>query len=162
MTSSYPQFPVERIPLPSVDGYTISPGEAVIRTDMESGAARSRRRFSQTPACVSVRWNLRPLTYAIFESWFKHEILDGAEWFELPLLAGIGMATTQARFTKAYQAKLVRRNQWEVSGELEIRNRPVLTRDALGVLVNSDFEALELSIDSLEYLVQHQLPSEPW
>jgi len=56
----------------------------------------------------------------------------------------------------------VRRNQWEVSGELEIRNRPVLTRDALGVLVNSDFEALELSIDSLEYLVQHQLPSEPW
>ena len=36
MTSSYPQFPIERIPLPSVDGYTISPGEAVIRTDMES------------------------------------------------------------------------------------------------------------------------------
>jgi len=162
MKSSYPQFPIERIPLPSVDGYTISPGEAVIRTDMESGAARSRRRFSQTPARVSVRWNLRPLTYAIFESWFKHEILDGAEWFELPLLAGIGMVTAQARFTKAYQAKLVRRNQWEVSGELEIRNRPVLTRDALGVLVNSDFEALELSIDSLEYLVQHQLPSEPW
>ena len=162
MTSSYPQFPVERIPLPSVDGYTISPGEAVIRTDMESGAARSRRRFSQTPARVSVRWNLRPLTYAIFESWFKHEILDGAEWFELPLLAGIGMATTQARFTKAYQAKLVRKNQWEVTGELEIRNRPTLTQGALGILLDSELEDLQRSADNFDILVNQHLPTENW
>ena len=33
----------DKIPLPTVDGYQISPSEGVIRTDMESGAARARR-----------------------------------------------------------------------------------------------------------------------
>ena len=45
-----PVWPVARIPLPNVEGYAITPGEALVRTDMESGAARARRRFTQTPA----------------------------------------------------------------------------------------------------------------
>jgi hypothetical protein len=129
---------------------------------MESGAARARRRFTQTPAKVSVRWNLRPLTYAIFEAWFKHEAREGAEWFDIELLGGIGMATHQARFTKAYQAKLVRKNQWEVTGELEIRNRPTLTQGALGILLDSELEDLQRSADNFDILVNQHLPTENW
>lgn len=157
-----PVWPVARIPLPNVEGYAITPGEALVRTDMESGAARARRRFTQTPAKVAVRWNLRPLTYAIFEAWFRHEAMEGAQWFEIELLGGIGLAPHQARFTKAYQARLSSGNLWEVSAELELRNRPMLTRDALGVLVESDFEALAASVDSLDILVHQQLPTERW
>jgi hypothetical protein len=129
---------------------------------MESGAARARRRFTQTPAKVAVRWNLRPLTYAIFEAWFKHEAKEGAEWFDIELLGGIGMATHQARFTKAYQAKLVRKNQWEVTGELEIRNRPTLTQGALGILLDSELEDLQRSADNFDILVNQHLPTENW
>jgi hypothetical protein len=129
---------------------------------MESGAARARRRFTQTPAKVVVRWNLRPLTYAIFEAWFKHEAKEGAEWFDIELLGGIGMATHQARFTKAYQAKLVRKNQWEVTGELEIRNRPTLTQGALGILLDSELEDLQRSADNFDILVNQHLPTENW
>jgi hypothetical protein len=129
---------------------------------MESGAARARRRFTQTPAKVAVRWNLRPLTYAIFEAWFKHEAKEGAEWFDIELLGGIGMATHQARFTKAYQAKLVRKNQWEVTGELEIRNRPTLTQGALGILLDSELEDLQRSADNFDILVNQHLPTEIW
>ncbi|PUE54671.1 hypothetical protein B9Z36_13285 [Limnohabitans sp. Rim8] len=129
---------------------------------MESGAARARRRFTQTPAKVSVRWNLRPLTYAIFEAWFKHEAKEGAEWFDIELLGGIGMATHQARFTKAYQAKLVRKNQWEVTGELEIRNRPTLTQGALGILLDSELEDLQQSADNFDILINQHLPTENW
>jgi hypothetical protein len=129
---------------------------------MESGAARARRRFTQTPAKVAVRWNLRPLTYAIFEAWFKHEAKEGAEWFDIELLGGIGMATHQARFTKAYQAKLVRKNQWEVTGELEIRNRPTLTQGALGILLDSELEDLQHSADNFDILLNQHLPTENW
>lgn len=152
----------DKIPLPTVDGYQISPSEGVIRTDMDSGAARARRRFTQTPAKVAVRWNLRPLTYAIFEAWFKHEAKEGAEWFDIELLGGIGMAMHQARFTKAYQAKLVRKNLWEVTGELEIRNRPTLTQSALGILLDSELEDLQRSADNFDILVNQHLPTENW
>ena len=33
------------LPLPSVEGYGLTPQEAVLRTDMESGPARQRRRL---------------------------------------------------------------------------------------------------------------------
>jgi hypothetical protein len=88
--------------------------------------------------------------------------MEGAQWFEIELLSGIGLAPHQARFTKAYQARLSSGNLWEVSAELELRNRPMLTRDALGVLVESDFDALAASIDSLEILIHQKLPTERW
>lgn len=160
--ASIPVWPIERLPLPTVEGYSVTPGEALTRTDMESGAARARRRFTQTPARVAVRWNLRPLTYAIFEAWFKFEAMEGAQWFEIELLGGIGLAPHQARFTRAYQARLASGNLWEVTAELELRNRAMLTRDALGVLVESDFDALSGSVDSLDILIHQQLPTERW
>jgi hypothetical protein len=88
--------------------------------------------------------------------------MEGAQWFEIELLSGIGLSPHQARFTRAYQARLANGNLWEVSAELELRNRPMLTRDALGVLVESDFDALAASIDSLEILIHQKLPTERW
>ena len=35
-----------RLPLPTYDGYALEPESAVTRTDMESGPARQRRRFT--------------------------------------------------------------------------------------------------------------------
>ncbi len=42
------RFP-KRLPYPTVEGYSIRPDEAIIRTDMEAGPARQRRRYTQTP-----------------------------------------------------------------------------------------------------------------
>lgn len=52
-------FP-KRLPYPTVEGYSIRPDEAIIRTDMEAGPARQRRRYTQTPSKISVKWVMSP------------------------------------------------------------------------------------------------------
>ena len=56
----------ETLPLPTVEGYGIQPGDAILRTEMEAGPARQRRRFTQVPSRVSVRWIMRRDQFALF------------------------------------------------------------------------------------------------
>ena len=44
MTINFPKT----LPYPTVQGYAIKPGEAIVRTEMEAGPARQRRRYTQT------------------------------------------------------------------------------------------------------------------
>ena len=46
MTINFPKT----LPYPTVQGYAIKPGEAIVRTEMEAGPARQRRRYTQTPS----------------------------------------------------------------------------------------------------------------
>jgi len=57
----------DTLPLPTVQGYNIQPGDTILRTEMEAGLARQRRRFTNAPTKVSVRWIMRRDQYAIFE-----------------------------------------------------------------------------------------------
>ena len=68
------------LPLPSVEGYGLTPQEAVLRTDMESGPARQRRRFRQTPTRITVRWLFSEFEFALFEAWYKYHADEGGQW----------------------------------------------------------------------------------
>jgi hypothetical protein len=46
---------------------------------------------------------------------------------------------------------------WEVTSELEIRERPVLTEDALAIALDSDLSALFATVDRLHGLVNVSL-----
>ena len=50
MTINFPKT----LPYPTVQGYAIKPGEAIVRTEMEAGPARQRRRYTQTPSRVQI------------------------------------------------------------------------------------------------------------
>ena len=78
----------DRLPLPTLEGYGISPGEAVLRTEMEAGPARQRRRFTDVPSRIAVRWVLRPDQFALFEAWYRWVAAEGGAWFEMDLLGG--------------------------------------------------------------------------
>ena len=81
-------FP-KRLPYPTVEGYSIRPDEAIIRTDMEAGPARQRRRYTQTPSKIAVKWIMSPEQFCLFEAWYKYYAKEGAEWFVITLLGGI-------------------------------------------------------------------------
>ena len=51
MTINFPKT----LPYPTVQGYAIKPGEAIVRTEMEAGPARQRRRYTQTPSRTYLR-----------------------------------------------------------------------------------------------------------
>ncbi len=61
----------DRLPLPTIEGYGISPGEAILRTEMEAGPARQRRRFTDVPSRIAARWVLWPDQFALFEAWYR-------------------------------------------------------------------------------------------
>jgi hypothetical protein len=148
----------ETLPLPTVEGYSIQPGDAILRTEMEAGPARQRRRFTQVPSRVSVRWIMRRDQFALFEAWYRWQAKEGGAWFEIELLGGLGLLTQEARFTRQFQAQLLGGTLWEIRSELEIRERPVLDEGLLNLLLSEDAQGIITVSNSLYVLVHQTLP----
>ena len=121
------------LPLPTRTAYDIAPQDGVIRTEMESGPARHRQRFTQVQTDIGVQWIFTQLQFLVFEAWFEHEAKHGAQFFTITLLGGIGMAEHSARFRSPFKAK-PRGSEWIVTAALEIRDRPTLDADQLSVV----------------------------
>ena len=154
MTAVWP----DRLPLPTLEGYGISPGEAILRTEMEAGPARQRRRFTDVPSRIAVRWVLRPDQFALFEAWYRWAAAEGGAWFEIELFGGLGLVPQEARFTRQFEARPYRGRLWEVTSELEIRARPTLSEGGLALVLGEDVPGLTESIGALHTLVHETLP----
>lgn len=149
----------ETLPLPTVQGYNVEPGETIIRTEMDAGLARHRRRFTDVPSKVSVRWIMRRDQYAIFEGWYRWHAREGASFFTITLLGGLGLLDQEARFTRQFSSRLLAGGTlWEVQSELEIRERPVLEEGILNLLLSEDPQSLVLVSNQLHQLVHYELP----
>lgn len=158
-TSTLVSWP-DTLPLPTVEGYVVSPQEAVLRTEMESGPARQRRRFRQTPTRITVRWLLGEYHFALFEAWYKFHADEGGQWFQITLLGGLGLLPHDARFTRQFDARLLPARRWEVRGELEIRERPTLDAGAVSLLLEVEPTALLKVIAELHRLVHVTAPNQ--
>ncbi|HER27500.1 MAG TPA: hypothetical protein ENI69_10365 [Rhodospirillales bacterium] len=150
------------LPLPSIQGYGLHPGEAILRTEMEAGPARQRRRYTQVPSRISVRWMFQRDQFALFEAWYRWHAKEGGEWFTIELRGGIGMVPHEARFTRQFTASLLPANRWEVSSDLEIRERPVLNEEALNVALAEDIGGLLVSMETYGVLIDNTLPQNAW
>ena len=147
------------LPLPTVQGYGVQPGEAILRTEMEAGLARQRRRFTDVPTKVSVRWIMRRDQYAIFEGWYRWHAREGASWFAITLLGGLGLLEQEARFTRQFSSRLLAGGTlWEITSELEIRERPVLDEGALNLVLTEDINGLLTASNQFHILVHQTLP----
>ena len=115
----------DTLPLPEVEGYGIQPQAAFIRTDMDQGPARQRRRFTAAPTHYAVKWLLTEVQLATFESWYEGSVEAGASWFTVQLRNGQGLQTVEARFIEPWKAAMLGGYHYEVTATLEVRNRPV-------------------------------------
>ena len=155
MTEVWP----DRLPLPTIEGYGIRPGEAILRTEMEAGPARQRRRFTNVPSRITVRWVMRAEQFLLFEAWYRWAAAEGGAWFEIDLLGGLGLLAQEARFTRQFDARPWRGRLWEVTSELEIRARPTLSEGGLALVLAEDIEGLNAGIEALHVLVHETLPA---
>ncbi|WP_324710397.1 hypothetical protein [Pseudomonas citronellolis] len=118
----------EDLPFPQRSGYGFTPVSPLLRSELQSGRARQRRRFTSTPTVGSFTWLLSDTQAVLFEAWFKEVLLDGSQWFECPLKAPMGKKAYVARFMDIYSGPvLFGRSHWQYSANLELRERPVLT-----------------------------------
>lgn len=159
MTITWPSM----LPLPTVDGYGIRPGEAILRTEMEAGPARQRRRYTQVPSRITVRWVLRREKFALFEAWYRWAAKEGGAWFEIDLKGGLGLVPQEARFTRQFEARILAGTLWEVRSELEIRERPTLSEEALAVALSEDLAGLLAAMaGAIDAVERHLAINAPW
>ena len=118
-----PTFPAT-LPAPLVNGFAYIPTDAVVRTQMDSGPARQRRRFTQFPTVFQATWRLTQAQLLAFEQFHHTSLSDGQAWFTLSLYTGAGITASTVRFTKPYQVKLVSNLITDVVCELEAQSRP--------------------------------------
>lgn len=114
------------LPRPTVSGYQLAPVDQTVRTDMEAGLARQRRRTAARNDQISVLWLFDDAEMAAFRAWFDDaaQAAGGAAWFtSLPLATGDGGVVTsqEARFVGTYTADALPGLLWQVNARLEIR-----------------------------------------
>lgn len=112
------------LPLPMLDGYSVSPQAAVIRTQVEGGPARYRRRFSDAPEDITANVLLTAAQMVIFRAFYRDDIHMGADWFAMNGL-DIGNGYTinsEVHMVGQYSAVKVDAKKWKVSFKLEVRN----------------------------------------
>ena len=114
------------LPAPLVQGYKIAPADQVIRTDMEGGNIRARRRSTARLDKIPCAWMFTDAQLTIFRSWYDDSatgINGGASWFTIDLAVGsTGLDVVEARFTGIWQAQPVSGLLfWEVTATLEVR-----------------------------------------
>ncbi|MDD5028907.1 MAG: hypothetical protein PHH58_05290 [Rhodoferax sp.] len=110
------------LPLPRASGYKVKPVDPIVRTEMEAGAPRARRRTTARNDRVSVSWIMQDAQVAIFRAWLDTDCAGGAAWFSTNLaLATGGIVPVQARVSNepVYEHQTALR--WLVAAELEVR-----------------------------------------
>lgn len=106
------------IPVPIRSNYKVAPVDPTVRTDMEFGAARMRRRSSARLDTVSVEWAFSASEMVEFRDWY--DTSGSAVWFDMPLNVGEGIETRSARFVQPWEAVPYGQG-WLVTGSLEVR-----------------------------------------
>lgn len=119
-------FPT-KLPIPLQSGYSLQTVSPLQRTDLDSGRARQRRRFTSVPTMVSVLWRMKDGEAQVFEGFFRWTIKDGSKWFNCPLRTPVGYKLYECRFTDIYEGPTLENYfYWNYTAELEIRHRQTI------------------------------------
>ena len=147
------------LPAPTVSGFESTSDDPLLRTQMESGAPRARVMFTAAPDNVTLHWVFTGVELALFEAWHKLEALNGSAWFSVNLPNGLGMQSVEARFKKPLRKSLRGGMNWFVSGEVQVRNAPVMTQESLDVALAYDPNEIVYASPALYTLINTTLPS---
>lgn len=121
-----PVFPAT-LPKLVMTNYSYKPVNNLIRTNMEAGPAKTRRRFVNVPTEISAEWIFTRAELGIFEKFWKEQLYDGAAWFKIKVVNGAGETECNARFTEPYSASTaVREFMWKVDAKIEVMGMPVV------------------------------------
>ena len=116
----------EGLPCPQRDSYSVKGSAPFIRTELQTGRARQRRRFVSTPTTYRVSWLFSKTETASFEAWFRDSLVSGSRWFNMDMPNAVDKALV-CRFTDMYDGPdPVGTTYWKVSAEIEGYERPLM------------------------------------
>lgn len=147
------------LPAPTID-YAFDALSNVVRTRMDSGRTRQRRRSTALVRNVKLRFELSDQQMADFTGFFQDLLSGGADEFQTELFFGDGKKTYTVRFTGNYTAVYRPHLTWLVSCAAEVFAQQPLSRDVnlLTYIIDGDPDAFEEQSDALHTLVNVTLP----
>ena len=133
-------WPAELPQAPLLASYSVKADSGIIRTPMDSGLARQRKRFSTPTSRVSVTWKMTGQQTALFKSWLVYKAANGGAWFNIALRLDDGDKTVEARFTSDATYRLIAGRTggselWQVSSEIEIKDIPPYSSDLVELVL---------------------------
>ena len=146
------------LPNPLASGYSYQAQAPFIRTNMDSGLARQRRRFTRIPSTVSVSWIFTQEQLALFEGFVHYDISDGSDWFAAKIANGQELRSVKARMTAAPKIDLIEPGIWHASVQMETMDMPMATVDEYEVLRDFGADVFHADVSSLHILVHVELP----
>lgn len=109
-------------PIPLLAGYAVEPVDQTIRTEMEVGSPRVRRRTLADLDHVSLSWNFSASDMQAFRDWFRDDIAGGSSWFDLQVNLGNGGLETRAcRFVEVWKSRPLGGGFFNVTAKVEVR-----------------------------------------
>lgn len=113
------------LPTPLRSNYALRATDPTARSDMESGPARVRRRFTASPDQVSLSYRFTAAQMAIFRAFWESDFAHGAAWVNLPIVDGrsADIVYLECRPTTGkFSATPVSASCWTVEFEVEVRH----------------------------------------
>lgn len=170
MTAKYP----EGLPAPLIQNYGFQHQETIARTQLVTGRAIQRKLYDTVPTMVTANWIFRSdLQAAVFESFFRDQLDNGAKWFEVRLKSPVGFGPWLARFTGMYSGmKAMTHRYWTASATLELKEQPllpppwgefpefILFAGIIDYAVNARWplSRYEINMDAFDYAVNDEWP----
>lgn len=112
-------------PLPTVKptgAFNYAPVDQTVRTEMDVGTARVRRRTKARNDIFTTSWLMTDSQVSTFRNWFDDDIDGGVQWFTTSLPIGSTTYTSvSARFKGPFTFDHVGGTYWKINGTLEIR-----------------------------------------
>lgn len=113
-----PTWPASLPQDPSLDGYSSEDQSGMLRSEMDSGPPKQRRRFTATTENISLSWLMTKTQLSTFNSFYKTTLLEGSLAFDIT--HPVNGWTVSARFTAPAQRSPIYINMWRVNAVIEI------------------------------------------
>jgi hypothetical protein len=134
-------WPSSRLPRPLADGYSLQAMPSTVRTDMDNGTPRMRRRFTRQLTTGTLNFNFKREQFGLFDGFWRGTLMDGTAWFNIPLRNGISDDPWTVRGISPPKSQQISVDVWHVSWEVEIDQIPQLSADDVaGLLLEPDMD----------------------
>ncbi len=132
MASEYP----EMLPPFLIESYGYDEENNILRTDIDVGPYRVRRRSAQTSVVFDVSSKMTNDHLKIFETWFKYQLSGGSDWFSVALDTGMGLVEYMGRYVGKCSVRRCGPLAWIVSGKIEVDELLVMNEEELDRIID--------------------------
>jgi hypothetical protein len=152
-------YPSNMLPRPLSDGYGLAAMPSTIRTDMDNGFARVRRRFTRAPTAATLNWNMPAQKFGLFDSWWRSVLLDGTSWFLSPLRNGVSDDAWLVRGVQSPEVSTLTTDVYRISWRVEVEAVPALDAADVAELIASQSFDLSAAVNALHQFVHVDYPA---